>query len=39
MDPLTDGGGHRELNFGQEEVWDDSVEVHKHDPHISPWSV
>ena len=43
-DPLTDGGGHRELgSFGQEDVWYDGVEgraeVHIQDPHISPWFV
>ncbi len=44
VDSLTDGGGYREQSyFGQEAVWNDGVkgraEVHKEDPHISPWSV
>ncbi len=43
-DPLTDGGGNRELcQFILKGVWDDGVksraEVYKQDPHISPRSV
>ncbi len=43
-DPLTDGGGYRELcPFILKGVRDDGVksgaEVYKQDPHISPWSV
>ncbi len=43
-DPLTDGGGHRELcQFILKGVRDDGVEsgaeVHKQDPCISPWFV
>ncbi len=43
-DPLTDGGGYRELcQFILKGVRDDGVksgaEVYKQDPHINPWSV